>query len=525
MCRGENRLLATRNPPTLLCVLDGLGLNPNPDGNAVALADTPCIDRLLRECPSSTLATSGERVGLPEGQFGNSEVGHLNLGAGRVVEQWLPRINRALAGDFLEQSPPYQAFIGNTRRSPALHLVGLFSDGGVHSHSDHLSLLLRRLTADFGGTIHLHLITDGRDTPPRRAGEQIKELAAALSALPRCRIATLSGRFYAMDRDKRWERTQKAYEAIVFGRGHAAARDPAHWIERSYESGVTDEFIEPAAFGYEGVAPGDGVLFWNFRADRMRQIVPALCVEEFDGFQRDGAPPFTAARALAFTEYDPTFGLPYLFAEPEITNHLGDVVSRRGLRQLRVAETEKYAHVTYFFNGGVEAPYPGESRHLVPSPRDVRTYDRKPEMSAPEVTDKVVDALRSGDFDLIVLNFANCDMVGHSGVLEAAVKAVETVDGCLQRILDTLATVRGRAIILADHGNAEQMIHYEDRTPHTAHTLFPVPIILFGAGAADFTLKSGGALCDVAPTVLELMGIPRPPEMSGSSLLERSAAS
>lgn len=515
--------LTTRNAPTLLlCILDGLGLNPNPEANAVALADTPCLDHLLRECPSSMLVTSGERVGLPEGQMGNSEVGHLNIGAGRVVEQWLLRINRALSGDFLPTSPAYRTFIENTqKRSPALHLIGLFSDGGVHSHSDHLLLLLRQLAADFSGTIHLHLITDGRDTSPHRAKEQVAELSDSLAAFPRCRIATLSGRFYAMDRDKRWERTQKAYDAIVFGAGYVAD-DPAQCIEQAYKSGVTDEFIEPAVFDYIGIGENDAVLFWNFRADRMRQLVRALCLEQFDGFPRAAAaPPFAASHCLAFTEYDATFNLPFLFAELEIENHLGEVISEQGLRQLRVAESEKYPHVTYFFNGGVEAAYPGEVRRLVPSPRDVRTYDLKPQMSAPEVTQAVIDALRTGgEFDLIVLNFANCDMVGHTGVLEAAITAVETVDGCLQQILATLAEVSGQAVIIADHGNAEQMVHYEDGSPHTAHTLFPVPIILFGVGAG-LTVKSGGALCDVAPTVLDLMGIPKPPQMSGSSLLER----
>jgi 2,3-bisphosphoglycerate-independent phosphoglycerate mutase len=508
---------------TLLCILDGLGLNPNPVGNAVAQARKPCLDRLLTEQPNATLITCGERVGLPDGQMGNSEVGHLNIGAGRVVEQWLLRINRALAGAYLAESETYRTFREKTKDSAALHVVGLFSDGGVHSHSDHLTLLLRRLVADFGGTIYLHLITDGRDTSPQRAAEQVAELQAELAALPapeRCRIATISGRFYTMDRDKRWERTKRGYDAIVQGQGNGAS-DPVAYIAQSYAGGTTDEFIEPAIFDYAGAGPGDGIIFWNFRADRMRQIVRTLCVADFDGWDR-GAPPFPPARTLTFTEYDATFGLPYLFEEMTILNHLGETVSQRGLRQLRVAESEKYPHVTYFFNGGIETPYAGEERRLVPSPRDVRTYDEKPQMSAPEVAEVVVEAVASGEFDLIVVNFANCDMVGHTGVLEAAIKAVETVDGCLGRILDTLSTAGGQAVIIADHGNAEQMIHYEDGTPHTAHTLYPVPVVLFGTppgiGVAD-----GGALCDVAPTVLELMGIPQPAEMTGQSLLRRTA--
>jgi 2,3-bisphosphoglycerate-independent phosphoglycerate mutase len=504
---------------TLLCILDGLGLNPNPLGNAVAQASTPCLDRLLQEQPSATLITCGERVGLPDGQMGNSEVGHLNIGAGRVVEQWLLRINRALAGAYLRENAAYQTFRQNTQNAPALHVVGLFSDGGVHSHSEHLTLLLRRLTEDFAGTIYLHLITDGRDTSPQRAGAQVAELVAELAALPgseRCCIATISGRFYTMDRDKRWERTKRGYDAIVHGQGTAAA-DPVAYIQASYASGTTDEFIEPAVFAYEGVGPNDGIVLWNFRADRMRQIVRTLCVADFDGWDR-GEPPFTPERTLTFTEYDATFGLPYLFSELEIINHLGETVARQGLKQLRVAESEKYPHVTYFFNGGVETPYAGEERRLVPSPRDVRTYDEKPEMSAPGIADVVVEAIGSREFDLIVVNFANCDMVGHTGVLEAAIKAVETVDGCLQRILDALRAVDGQAVIIADHGNAEQMIHYEDGTPHTAHTLFPVPIILFGTESGT-GVAEGGALCDVAPTVLELMHLPQPPEMSGKSLV------
>lgn len=486
-------------------------------------ANTPCLDRLLKEQPNATLITCGERVGLPDGQMGNSEVGHLNIGAGRVVEQWLLRINRALAGEYLAQSDAYRTFRENTKTAPALHVVGLFSDGGVHSHSEHLTLLLRRLVADFTGTIYLHLITDGRDTSPQRAAEQVTELKAelaTLSAPERCRIATISGRFYTMDRDKRWERTKRGYDAIVHGQGNAAT-GPVAYIEQSYANGTTDEFIEPAIFDYTGVGPEDGIVLWNFRADRMRQIVRTLCVADFDGWDR-GAPPFAPSRTLTFTEYDPTFSLPYLFAEMVITNHLGETVAAQGLKQLRVAESEKYPHVTYFFNGGVETPYAGEERRLVPSPRDVRTYDEKPQMSAPEIADVVVDAIGSREFDLIVVNFANCDMVGHTGVLEAAIKAVETVDGCLQRILEALAATGGQAVVIADHGNAEQMVHYEDGTPHTAHTLYPVPVILVGTepgiGVAD-----GGALCDVAPTVLDLMGILQPTEMTGESLLRRSA--
>jgi 2,3-bisphosphoglycerate-independent phosphoglycerate mutase len=504
---------------TLLVILDGLGLNPATEGNAVALANTPTLDRLLATYPNATLVTCGERVGLPDGQMGNSEVGHLNIGAGRVVEQWLLRINRALEGAYLADSAAYRTFRDNTQRAPALHVVGLFSDGGVHSHSDHLIRLLNRLGTDYPGTVYVHLITDGRDTAPRIAAEQVAALLEAMKTLPapdRFKIATVQGRFYAMDRDKRWERTGRAYDAIVKAQGKPAT-DPVAFIQASYAADVADEFIEPGVLeGYPGVSDGDGVIFYNFRADRMRQIVRTLCLPEFDGFPRESVP-FPAARTLCFTDYDATFGLPYLFAEMEIKNHLGETVANAGLTQLRVAESEKYPHVTYFFNGGIEEPYPNEARRLVPSPRDVRTYDEKPQMSAPEVTETVLEGIRSRAFDLIVVNFANCDMVGHTGVLAAAIAAVETVDTCLGRLLDALAEVGGQAVVIADHGNAEMMVH-PDGTPHTAHTLFPVPVIVVG-GPEGLTVRDGGALCDVAPTILELMGLPQPAEMTGSSLV------
>lgn len=507
---------------TLLCILDGLGLNPSTYGNAVAGARKPTLDRLLgggsTGSPNATLITCGERVGLPDGQMGNSEVGHLNIGAGRVVEQWLLRINRALAGTFLKESQAYREFRANTTGSKGLHVIGLYSDGGVHSHSEHLHLLLSRLTEDFAGNIYVHILTDGRDTAPRSAAGQVEELVAFIATLPnpeRVHIATVIGRFYAMDRDKRWERVAKAYDAIVRGEGEAAT-DPVAFIKASYAKEVTDEFIEPGVFQYAGVAEGDGVIFYNFRTDRMREIVRALCLSDFDGFQRASIP-FAGERSLCFTDYDATFGLPYIFPEMEIHNHLGETVSKAGLHQLRVAETEKYPHVTFFFNGGVEAPYVGEDRKLLPSPRDVRTYDEKPQMSAPEVAETVLEAIRSREYDLIVVNFANCDMVGHTGVYEAAVKAVETADTCLGRLLEALETAGGQAVIIADHGNAEQMLH-ADGTPHTAHTLFPVPVIVWNAADVT-TVRDGGALCDVAPTILKLMGVAQPTEMTGQALI------
>ena len=502
--------------PTVLCILDGFGLNPNPKGNAVALAKKPVFDSLWSNYPHETLTTFGESVGLPEGQMGNSEVGHLNIGAGRCVEQWLLRISRALAGPFLHSSKEYNSFISATKDSKTIHVVGLYSVGGVHSHLEHAKLLLSRLAQDAPNThIALHLISDGRDVSPSAFQHDLKELTIFLRNLPRCAIRTISGRFYAMDRDNRWERVQSAYDAIALGKGHETS-DPEQYIKDSYAKGTTDEFIEPAVLGAAPIEPTDGFVFFNFRADRMREIVAALCVKDFKGFARSAHLP-TSERVLCFTEYDATYHLPVLFPQVDIKNHIGEVVARAGLKQLRVAETEKYPHVTYFLNGGIEQAYKGEDRQLVPSPRDVKTYDLKPEMSAPGVAELVVEGLRSNKYGLIVVNFANCDMVGHTGVVEAGVKAVETVDACLGQIITTLKSVGGQALIIADHGNAEQMINYQDGTPHTAHTTYPVPVILVDY-PGEVHLRAGGALCDVAPTILKMMGIQQPQEMTGTPL-------
>lgn len=504
--------------PHLLCILDGFGLNPRREGNAIAMAQKPNFDRLWEHDPHTTLTTFGEAVGLTEGQMGNSEVGHLNIGAGRVVEQWLLRIGRALKGGGLASSPVYRKFLAAARTAPVVHLIGLFSDGGVHSHSDHAVQLARNLEVDLPGKIKLHIITDGRDTSPNRALDQISALERELQGSPRTSIATICGRFYAMDRDKRWERVEQAYRSIAEGIGNPA-QSAAAWIARSYEQSVTDEFIEPAVIDRSPIGKDDAVVFWNFRADRMREIVRAVCLGSFSEFERRAALP-DPDKVLCFTDYDSTYHLPYLFEQLEIANHLGEVVSKLGIKQLRTAETEKYPHVTYFLNGGIEAEYPGETRVLVPSPRDVKTYDLKPEMSAVGVTDAVVSAIESGQYGLIVVNLANCDMVGHTGVIPAAIKAAETVDACLGRMLAALDERKGVAVILADHGNADQMIDYDTGAPHTAHTLHPVPFIVHGA-QASFTLRQSGALCDVAPTVLELMGISQPSEMTGRSLIQR----
>lgn len=502
--------------PTLLCILDGFGLNPNQKGNAVYHARKPNFDEIWASCPHTTLTTFGERVGLPEGQMGNSEVGHLNIGGGRVIEQWLLRISRALRGSYLDTSVEYQVFQKHLSNLDALHLIGLYSDGGVHSHREHLKLLIARLSVDYQGPVYLHLFTDGRDTAPQCAAEQIAELQQFIAGYPRVRIATITGRFYGMDRDKRWERTKRAFDAIVTGTGVSSA-DAVSAIKSSYLSGSSDEFIEPIILTAARLSPRDGIIFWNFREDRMRQIVAALCLSNFDSFPR----PFAGVareQVLCFTDYDHSYGLPFLFPNLEIRNHLGEFLSAKGLRQLRVAETEKYPHVTYFFNGGIETPYGSEERELVPSPRDVKTYDLKPEMSAGPVTDIVVSALQNKRADVIVVNLANCDMVGHTGVFEAAVRAVETVDHCLGRMLAALHAAGGQAVVIADHGNAEQMIDYVTGAPHTSHTMYPVPMILVG-GAPGARLADGGALCDVAPTLLELMQLPKPSEMTGSSLL------
>lgn len=501
--------------PTLLCILDGFGLNPNSVGNAVALAKKPVFDSLWNTYPHATLTTFGEAVGLPEGQMGNSEVGHLNIGAGRCVEQWLLRISRALAGPFLTSSKEYQTFLSTTRASKTIHVVGLYSSGGVHSHLEHAKLLVKRLSSDTTATIALHLISDGRDVSPSAFQSDLKDLQEFVKSTPRVEIRSICGRFFAMDRDNRWERVRQGYDAIALGKG-ATVQDAEAYVAELYAKGTTDEFLDPGVITSAPVEKTDGYVFFNFRADRMREIVAALCNPTFAEFERT-APIPAPEQVLCFTEYDATFNLPVLFPQVDIKNHIGEVVARAGVKQLRVAETEKYPHVTYFLNGGIEKAYEGEDRQLVPSPRDVKTYDLKPEMSAPGVCELVVQGLRSNKYGLIVVNFANCDMVGHTGVVPAGVAAVEAVDACLGEIMTTLKSVGGQALIIADHGNAEQMINYADGSPHTAHTTFPVPVILVDY-SSSVTLRRDGALCDVAPTILKMMGIQQPSEMTGKAL-------
>ncbi|MSO89816.1 MAG: 2,3-bisphosphoglycerate-independent phosphoglycerate mutase [Rhodospirillaceae bacterium] len=508
----------SRPRPIVLCILDGWGHREDNSDNAVALAHTPVWRRLWRDCPHALLQASELNVGLPSGQMGNSEVGHMNLGAGRVVMQDLPRIDLAVADGSLATNPSLKTFIETVRKSGGkVHLMGLMSPGGVHSHHDHI-LALARILADAGLEIALHVFLDGRDTPPKSAREYLSACAPALRAIKGLRFGTVAGRYYAMDRDRRWERTKLAYDAMVDGQGETAS-DPIAAIGRAYAADITDEFVRPAAIaGYRGMSDGDGLLMANFRSDRTRQILTALLVSDFDAFPRAKVVRFAAAAGLS--EYSSALGklMLTMFAPRALANGIGEIVARAGLRQLRIAETEKYAHVTFFFNGGEEREFPGEERILVPSPR-VATYDLKPEMSAPEVTDRLVEAITSGRFDLIVANYANTDMVGHTGDTQAAIKAVEAVDAALGRLETAIKKAGGAMFITADHGNAETMREATTGEPHTAHTLNPVPAILVNAPSWVGGMH-GGQLADVAPTLLSLFGIPKPSEMTGRPLFD-----
>jgi 2,3-bisphosphoglycerate-independent phosphoglycerate mutase len=504
--------------PVMLVVLDGFGWRDEEADNAVRLARKPTFDRLWASCPHALLRTSGEDVGLPHGQMGNSEVGHLNIGAGRVVKQTLQRITDAVADHEIDQAPALRGFIEGLRKSHGTcHLMGLVSPGGVHSHQDHAAALAR-LLAEAGIPTVVHAFTDGRDTPPRSAGDDIKRLAAALP--PKVKIATVSGRYYAMDRDKRWERVTKAYQAIVAADAPRFAEATAV-VADSYAKDKSDEFVVPAAVGdYRGMRDGDGVLCFNFRADRVREILLALLDPKFSGFER--ARTVKIAAAIGMTAYSEKLEalMQAIFPHEDLHHVLGEVVADAGRAQLRMAETEKYPHVTYFLNGGREEPYRGEDRIMVPSPK-VATYDLQPEMSAPELTDKAVAAIASGKYDLIVLNYANPDMVGHTGSLPAAIKAVETVDTGLGRIVDAIGKAGGALLVTADHGNCELMRDPETGGPHTSHTTGPVPILAFGGG--DKAALHDGRLADLAPTLLALMGLPQPKEMTGGSLLREKA--
>ncbi len=503
-----------RRRPVMLVILDGWGWREERADNAVRLARTPRFDRLWQG-PHGFLRTSGKDVGLPDGQMGNSEVGHLNIGAGRVVTQDLPRIDRAIANGEIDRAPALVELIGKLQKSGGTcHLLGLVSPGGVHSHQDHAAALAKILAAANVPTL-VHAFTDGRDTPPQSAADDIERLMAALPKS--VSIATVSGRYYAMDRDKRWDRIEKAYKAMVDAEAPRFAEAPAV-IADAYANKKFDEFVLPAVVGdYHGMKDGDGVLCFNFRADRVREILSALLDAKFSGFARQRIIGFAAAAGM--TEYSEELNklMQTIFPLQTLKHILGEVVADAGRKQLRMAETEKYAHVTYFLNGGREEPFAGEDRILVPSPK-VATYDLQPEMSARELTDEAVAAIDSGRYDLIVLNYANPDMVGHTGSLAAAIKAVETVDAGLGRIADAIQKTGGALLVTADHGNCEMMRDPQTGGPHTAHTTNPVPLML--VGARNRALNVEGRLADIAPTLLELMELPKPQEMTGVSLLQ-----
>jgi 2,3-bisphosphoglycerate-independent phosphoglycerate mutase len=502
--------------PVVLCILDGWGWRTESADNAIALANTPNWDRLLATCPHALVETSGLEVGLPAGQMGNSEVGHTNLGAGRVVMQDLPRIDQAVADGSIAKIPAFVAGLDGIKKAGGrLHIMGLLSPGGVHSHQDHMAALCKAATTA-GVKVVVHAFLDGRDTPPQSAKDFLAKFLADIQGID-AGLGVVSGRYYAMDRDKRWDRVQLAYDAMVLGEG-LAATDGLSAISQSYAKGENDEFVKPSVVtGYTGMQDGDGLLMANFRADRAREILAALLDPGFSGFARKKVIKFAASMGL--TEYSSQHNewMTTLFPAEALTNILGEVVSKAGLKQLRIAETEKYAHVTFFFNGGEERVFAGEERILVPSPK-VATYDLQPEMSAIEVCDRLVDAIDSGAFDLVVVNFANGDMVGHTGILPAAIKAAETVDACLARLEASVVKAGGVMFLTADHGNLELMKDPTNGQPYTAHTVGPVQGLLVN-GPKNIGLKHG-RLADVAPTLLALLNLPQPKEMTGHSLLD-----
>ena len=507
--------------PVVLMVLDGYGLNDNPKGNAIAMANTPVMDKLMAECPYVAGQASGMFVGLPDGQMGNSEVGHMNIGAGRIIYQDLTRITKAINdGEFFQNKVLLEAIENAKKTGGDIHLWGLLSDGGVHSHIEHLYGMLEMCKKNGLTNVYVHAFLDGRDTPPASGKDFLAQLQSKMDEIGVGAIASLSGRYYAMDRDNNWDRVEKAYNSLVKGEG-VLATSVQDAMQASYDDGVTDEFVLPTVITDADGKPlslvkdGDSVVFFNFRPDRAREITRAFCDDKFTGFDRK----FLNLYYACFKDYDETIPNKHIAFEKEsITNTFGEFLANNGKKQLRLAETEKYAHVTFFFNGGVEEPNKDEERILVNSPKDVATYDLKPEMSAPEVGAKLVEAIKSDKYDVIVINFANPDMVGHTGVIEAAVKAVERVDSLVGDAVEAIKEKDGALFICADHGNAEKMIDYETGEPHTAHTTNPVPFILVNYDS-DYTLREGGALCDIAPTLIEIMGLEQPKEMTGKSLL------
>ncbi|MCI5729527.1 MAG: 2,3-bisphosphoglycerate-independent phosphoglycerate mutase [Clostridia bacterium] len=499
--------------PLVLMILDGFGIAPK-EGNAIEAARTPNLDKLFSQNPLTQIGASGLDVGLPDGQMGNSEVGHTNIGAGRIVYQELTRITKSIQdGDFFQNEAFLSAIENVKKNHSALHLMGLLSDGGVHSHNTHLYGLLELAKKNDIENVYVHCFMDGRDVPPSSGKDYVAQLIEKMKEIGVGQIATVMGRYYAMDRDNRWERVEKAYAAMVYGEGEKAACGLCA-MQNSYDNGVTDEFVVPTVIdGAQPIQPNDSVIFFNFRPDRAREITRTLVDPDFTGFERRNG--FFPLTYICMTPYDATMpNVDVAFKKERLDNTLGEYISKLGMKQLRIAETEKYAHVTFFFNGGVEKQYEGEDRILVHSPK-VATYDLQPEMSAYEVTDKMVDAVNSGKYDVIILNFANCDMVGHTGVFDAAVKAVEAVDTCVGRVIDAVLAQGGAALITADHGNADHMFD-EDGTPFTAHTTNPVPLCVVGHPC---TLREGGRLADLAPTMLQILNIPQPAEMTGKSLI------
>lgn len=507
--------------PTVLMILDGYGLNKNCDHNAVCEARTPIMDQLMSQCPFVEGQASGMFVGLPDGQMGNSEVGHLNMGAGRIVYQELTRITKSIQdGDFFEV-PEFLTAVENCKKNnSALHLFGLVSDGGVHSHNTHIYGLLELAKRSGLEKVYVHCFLDGRDTPPESGRDFVAQLEAKMAEIGVGRVASVMGRYYAMDRDKRWDRVELAYNALTLGQGNTA-ESATGGIQASYDDGKADEFVVPFVVVKDGkpvatIQDQDSVIFFNFRPDRAREITRAFCDDVFDGFARAKRQDLVY---VCFTDYDETIGNKLVaFRKESITNTFGEFLAAHGKKQVRIAETEKYAHVTFFFNGGVEEPNEGEDRILVPSPKEVATYDLKPEMSANQVCDKLVEAIKSDKYDVVIINFANPDMVGHTGVEDAAIKAIETVDACVGRAVEAIKEVDGVMFICADHGNAEQLVDYVTGDPFTAHTTNPVPFILVNADP-EYKLREGGALCDIVPTLIELMGMEQPKEMTGKSLL------
>ena len=506
--------------PTVLMILDGYGINEKTEGNAIAMAKKPNLDKLMQENPCVKGYASGLAVGLPDGQMGNSEVGQMNMGAGRVVYQELTRISKEIEdGDFFKNEVLLGGIANAKKNGSAVHIYGLLGPGGVHSHIEHLFGLLELMKREGQEKVYIHCFLDGRDTPPTSAKGFMEELVAKMKESGGGEIASIHGRYYAMDRDNRWDRIEKSYVALTKGEG-VRATDPVAAVQASYDSDVTDEFMLPTVIEKDGAPIGliqdqDTIIFYNFRPDRAREITKTFCLDELDGFDRG---PRKKVHYICFTDYDVTIpNKEVAFKKVELKNTFGEYLAAHGMKQARIAETEKYAHVTFFFNGGVEEPNEGEDRILVNSPK-VATYDLQPEMSAYEVCDKLCEAIRSQKYDVIIINFANPDMVGHTGVIPAAVKAIEAVDECVGKAMDALLEVDGQMFLCADHGNADQMIDYTTGLPHTAHTTNPVPFVLFHYDPA-YTLKEGGRLCDIIPTMIEMMGMEKPAEMTGESLL------